>query len=169
MVGASTRSSGRTVTSVIVGDRPLFRRVMVFALVAPALGTLLYALRVDSVYSGFVLIAWGIMLCAAVVVAGYAGWHRGALLAGWLGVLIATLWAYVVTPLVAHLQGDEFGERTYGGIRFAMVGYDPLAELEAGLLIGSVIGLLAAIVLGTSAFAIGAGARWLAGRVDAMR
>ena len=41
MVGASTPSSGRTVTSVIVGDRPLFRRVMVFALVAPALGTLL--------------------------------------------------------------------------------------------------------------------------------
>ena len=169
MVGASTRSSGRTVTSVTVGDRPLFRRVMVFALVAPALGTLLYALRVDSVYSNSVHIAWGVMLFAAVVVAGYAGWHRGALLAGWLGVLIATLWAYVVTPLVAHLQGDEFGERTYGGIRFLPVGYDPMAELEAGLLIGSVIGLLAAIVLGTSAFAIGAGARWLAGRVDATR
>ena len=50
-----------------------------------------------------------------------------------------------------------------------MVGYDPLAELEAGLLIGSVIGLLAAIVLGTSAFATGAVARWLAGRVDGTR
>ena len=166
MVGAPTRSSGPTVTSVIVGDRPLFRRVMGSALVAPALGTLLYALRVDTVHSSFVLIAWGGMVFAAVVVAGYAGWHRGALLAGWLGVLIATLWAYVVTPLVAHIQGDGFDERTYGGIRFAMVGYDPLAELEAGLVLGSVLGLLAAIVLGTSAFAIGAGARWLAGHVD---
>jgi len=166
MVGAPTRSSGPTVTSVIVGDRPLFRRVMGSALVAPALGTLLYALRVDTVHSSFVLIAWGVMVFAAVVLAGYAGWHRGALLAGWLGVLIATLWAYVVTPLVAHIQGDGFDERTYGGLRFAMVGYDPLAELEAGLVLGSVLGLLAAIVLGTSAFVIGAGARWLAGRVD---
>jgi hypothetical protein len=60
-------------------------------------------------------------------------------------------------------------ERTDGGIGFGMVGFDPMAELEAGLLIGSVFGLRAAIVLGTAAFAIGGSARWLADRVDVTR
>ena len=60
-------------------------------------------------------------------------------------------------------------ERTDGGIGFVMAGFDPLADLEAGLLIGSVSGLGATIVLGTAAFPVGASARWLAGRVDGTR
>jgi hypothetical protein len=60
-------------------------------------------------------------------------------------------------------------ERTDGGIGFGMVGFDPSADLEAGLLIGPVFDLRAAIVLGTAAFANGASACWLAGRVDGTR
>ena len=60
-------------------------------------------------------------------------------------------------------------ERTDGGIGFGMVGFDPSADLEAGLLIAPVSGLRAAIVLGTSAFPVGPSARWLAGLVDGTR
>ena len=103
-------------------------------------------------------------ICAALVAvglagAGYAGRHRGGLVAGWGATFLAAIWIYVVPPLAAVVRGDTLDAGGYAVPRPSIVALSPRAELLTGLRIGPVVALAVAFTLGSAAFALGAAVR----------
>ena len=101
---------------------------------------------------------WAALVAVGLACAGYAGRHRGGLLAGWGAVFLATVWIFVVPPLAALVRGDAVGGG-YAVPRPSAVALSPRAELLTGLRIGPVVALAFAFTLGTAAFALGAALR----------
>ena len=102
---------------------------------------------------------WAALVAVGLAGAGYAGRHRGGLVAGWGATFLAAIWIFVVPPLAAVVRGDTLDAGGYAVPRPSIVALGPRAELLTGLRIGPVVALLVALTLGTAAFALGAGLR----------
>ncbi|WP_096393038.1 hypothetical protein [Halorubrum trapanicum] len=102
---------------------------------------------------------WAALVAVGLAGAGYAGRHRGGLVAGWGASFLATVWIFVVPPLAALVRGDTLGDGGYAVPRPSIVALRPRAELLTGLRIGPIVALLVALTLGSAAFALGAGLR----------
>ena len=102
---------------------------------------------------------WAALIAVAVGAAGWAGRHRGGLLAGWGAVFLATVWVFVVPPLAALARGDTLGDGGYAVPRPSIVALSPRAELLTGVRIGPVVALVIALSLGSAAFLASAAMR----------
>ena len=102
---------------------------------------------------------WAALVAVGLACAGYAGRHRGGLVAGWGATFLATIWIFVVPPLAALVRGDTLGDGGYAIPRPSIVALSPRAELLTGVRIGPIVALVTALTLGSAAFALGAGLR----------
>jgi len=149
------------IQSPFLGNKESSLRVVQIAVIATIVASLPIILQVDTILHSLRWYLWGGFIVFALGLAGYAGRNNGGLLAGWLAVFLAVLWLYVVPPLVAYLQGDDFGEREYAVLRPSVVGLDPYSELMFGLKYGPILALPVALIAGTTAFVLGKGSHRL--------
>ncbi|EMA72348.1 hypothetical protein [Halorubrum distributum] len=102
---------------------------------------------------------WAALVAVGLVGAGYAGRHRGGLVAGLGATFLATIWIYVIPPLAAVVRGDTLDAGGYAVPRPSIVALSPRAELLTGLRIGPVVALAMALTLGSAAFVLGVALR----------
>ncbi|EMA63977.1 hypothetical protein C470_01660 [Halorubrum distributum JCM 13561] len=102
---------------------------------------------------------WAALVAVGLAGAGYAGRHRGGLVAGWGATFLATIWIYVIPPLAAVVRGDTLDAGGYAVPRPSIVALSPRAELLTGLRIGPVVALAIALTVGSAAFALGVALR----------
>ncbi|TKX49121.1 hypothetical protein EXE49_12945 [Halorubrum sp. ASP121] len=102
---------------------------------------------------------WAVLVAVGLASAGYAGRHRGGLLAGWGATFLAAIWVFVVPPLAAVVRGATLDDGGYAVPRPSTVALGPRAELLTGLRIGPVVALAVALTLGSAAYALGAAVR----------
>lgn len=140
---------------LLFGREQTSENVFGTAVLATLIASLLIVFRTDIVFPLVRYLLWAGLVVLSLGLAVYAGKNRGGILAAWASVFLAVIWLYVVPPLIAHLQGDEFGDREYAVLRPSVVGLDPYSELMTGLQIGPVIALLVAVTAGSIAFGVG--------------
>jgi hypothetical protein len=104
---------------------------------------------------------WAALVAVGLACAGYAGRHRGGLVAGWGATFLATVWIFVVPPLAALVRGDTLDDGGYAVPRPSIVALSPRAELLTGVRVGPIVALATALTLGSAAFALGALSRRL--------
>ena len=143
------------IRGVLFGRRRTRRYVALFAGTIPLLATVAFALRLDAQLS-----LGSLAVLAALLVAGYAGWSRGGAVPGCGAVFLAVTWVFVVPPLFGFLRGSW--DLRYTPPRALGYKLDPRGELLEGLTHGPPTALVAAVVLGGAAFAVGFGLRRLA-------
>jgi hypothetical protein len=127
--------------------------------VAFVAASLLVALPWEPIRTAWRYPIWAALVAVGLAGAGYAGRHRGGLVAGWGATFLATVWIFVVPPLAALVRGDTLGDGGYAIPRPSIVALSPRAELLTGVRIGPIVALVTALTLGSAAFALGAGLR----------
>ena len=126
-----------------------------------ALGATAALLGVFSAgFLGGIEIAVGafVLLCG-LAVALYAGVEGGGLLAAQLAVFGSVCWRAVFPPLVGYLRWDDAAR--YTTTRWTHLYLGPEGELTRGIELGLIYGVLAAVVLGSAAYGVGALYRFL--------
>lgn len=142
---------------LLFGNRRIFRYILRIAVITTVVASLFIVVRLDTVFPLLRWVLWVWLIGVATGLAGYAGKNHGGILSGWIALFLAVNWLYIVPPLVAYLQGDEFGDRSYAVLRPSVIGLNPYAELMTGLQIGPVVAILVALTVGSTAFILGKG------------
>ena len=147
--------SGYECSNIFFGDRVVAFQSLLAGAFLPLVATLVIVLRIDTFLPSVKDVLWIGAVVFALVLAVYAGKNYGGMLISWFVVFAAVFWGYVVPPLVAHAQGDTFGDRPFTTPRPSAVGLEPRAELLVGLEFGSMVALAVALVFGTGCFILG--------------
>ena len=122
-------------------------RVLILGVALPVLASVAFLLEYDVVLTVFVLYA-------ALAVALYAGWTRAGLVAGVGAVFLTIRWRFVFPPLIGYLRWSW--DTRYTPPRLLAYKLDPPGELREGLIHGPVFALTGAVVLGGTAYLLGA-------------
>lgn len=146
------------VRTALAGDQRFRTRVAALGVSIPVLASVAFLLEYDAVLTPS-------LLYVSLLVALYAGWTRAGLLAGTGAVFLAILWRFVFPPLVGYLRWSW--ETRYTPPRVLGYKLDPPGELYEGITHGPLYALGGAIVLGGSAYLLGALARRLKTRYAA--
>ena len=145
--------------ALLVGTGRFPKRALGAVAAAFVTASLLVALPWEPMRTAGRYPIWAALVAVGLAGAGYAGRHRGGLVAAWGATFLATIWIYVIPPLAAVVRGDTLDAGGYAVPRPSIVALSPRAELLTGLRIGPVVALLIALTLGSAAFALGAGLR----------
>lgn len=133
--------------TALLGARTPRHRVLVVAVTIPLVASVAFLLGSDRVL--------GIpIVYPALALALFAGWSRAGALAGTAAVFFTVLWRFVVPPLVGYLRGSW--DTRYTPPRVLGYKLDPRGELLEGITHGPVYALVLAVVLGGSAYLVGA-------------
>ena len=136
----------------LLGESRPRTRVVILALLLPLSASMAFLLGYDVVL-GFVI------LYLAMGIAILAGWTRAGVLAGTASVFLAVLWRFVFPPFVGYLRWSM--DTRYTPPRVLGYKLDPPGELIEGLTYGPLYALIAAGVLGGSAYLVGVAGRRL--------
>ena len=147
--------------ALLLGTGRSPKRALGAVVAAFVAASLLVALPWEPIRTAWRYQIWAVLVAVGLAGAGYAGRHRGGLVAGWGATFLATIWIYVVPPLAAVVRGDTLNAGGYAVPRPSIVALSPRAELLTGVRIGPIVALATALTLGSAAFALGALSRRL--------
>ncbi|MCG1003503.1 MULTISPECIES: hypothetical protein [Halobacterium] len=150
------RPDADTLQRVVLGERRP-RRVLLATVVAVlALASVAFLAGFDVRLYDFS--GWLVVVPAIAIGAGVA---RAGLLSGIGSLWLVALWGYVFPPLVGYLTGEWTEAGRYTHPRMLGFAYGSArAELVGGVETALDFGLMAAVALGVSGYALGAAGRW---------